>query len=508
MIQDLGSCVENKTFKNKMDNSEKRYKTLFEHINAAVFLTTLEGEILEANQRACDFFGYRVNEMLCLTLKNFFTLDFDWLKFKEDISACGGTNIETLSICKDGTKLPVEISVSLFNMEDKPVMFVLIWDITERKTAEERLLESEKKYHGLFQYSTDGILMLDARGEIKDVNTKLCEIIDCKKDDIIGNNLFNCNIFTTKSLPSVVYQFEQLMSDKKAQYYTAQITNKNGDLYDVEVSSFFLVKKENEIDNFIIIIRDITERSKIEKNVVLEHGLLKTLMNTIPDSIYFKDELNRFILVNNAKAEHSNVTKDDMINKTDFDFLPEEQAKCIVEDDNTILQSGQPIINKIEKITHYDGTDRWISVTKVPRYSPEGEIIGTMGISRDITNQKFLEENLLRLQQKYHSIFENSIFAIIQVNENGKIESWNKLSENILKMNYDHLFGKNIKDFFANEDWDKIQASLYHNCQPISNIEVKINKLDNEMQNVILSINIIKDNNDEITGFSYIFYVK
>ena len=115
-------------------------------------------------------------------------------------------------------------------------------------------------------------------------------------------------------------------------------------------------------------------------------------MDTIPDSVYFKDEQNRFILVNNSKASHCNVDPESMIGKTDFDFLPHGQAQKMFEDDNKILQTGESIIDKMEKIIDSNGLERWISVTKVPRYNAEGDIIGTLGISRDVTEWKKLED--------------------------------------------------------------------------------------------------------------------
>ena len=81
-----------------------------------------------------------------------------------------------------------------------------------------------------------------------------------------------------------------------------------------------------------------------------------------------------------------------MIGKTDFDFLSEDQAKKAFEDDQEILKTGKFIINKIERLTDKNGIERCISVTKVPRFDAEGDIIGTAGISRDITEMKRLEE--------------------------------------------------------------------------------------------------------------------
>mgnify|MGYP006312749731 CR=1 FL=1 len=134
------------------------------------------------------------------------------------------------------------------------------------------------------------------------------------------------------------------------------------------------------------------DRKQAEIKLAREHELLQTLMDSIPDSIYFKDEENKFIKVNKAKASHSNVTPEEMIGKTDFDFLPHEQAVKAFEDDEEVLKTGKFIINKVEKINNYDGSQRWVSVTKIPRFDAEGNIIGTMGISRDITEWKKLEE--------------------------------------------------------------------------------------------------------------------
>ncbi len=392
-MQEYNETVEEK---NKVDSKtdDGRYKTLFEQVNAAAFLTSFEGQILEANQKSCELFGYEWNEILRLSLKDILPRETDWDQFKEEIAAKGGLKVETESITKDGSYIPAEISISLFMISGKPVMFVLVWDITERKKAENKLRESEKKYRGLFEYTTDGTLVLDARGDILDVNTEICEMLDLTKDSLIGKNLFGMDILTATSLPVVVNQFEQLLSEKTAKSFTTEIINKQGTVLNVEVSSFFLVKQDNEVDNFVLIIRDITMRNANEKKRIYEHGLFKTLMDNIPDSLYFKDEQSRFVLVNKAKASHSNVSPEEMIGKTDFDFLSEDQARKIFIDDRSIMQSGKPIINKEEKITHSDGSERWVSVTKIPYYNAEGNIIGTMGITRDITEWKKLKEKI------------------------------------------------------------------------------------------------------------------
>ena len=368
-----------------------RYKTLFEQVNAAAFLTTLDGKILEANLKSYELLGYEWDELTHLSLRDVLPASTDWCQLLDEISSKGGINFETENIRKDGSHVPVEISTSLFKMEEKPVMLALIQDITERKNAEKKLKESEQKYRGLFECTTDGIIILDARGEILEVNNRALELFYLKKEDMIGNNLLSLGLLTQKSLSVVVRQFEELLSDKIAKSHEAEIKNKDGKNLNVELSAFFLLKKDSEIDNFVLIVRDISDRKQAQIKLAREHSLIQTLMNYIPDSIYFKDEENRFIMVNKAKAEHSNVKPEDMVGKTDFDFLPEEQAKRAFEDDEKTKSTGT-VINKIEKIARSDGSERWVSVTKVPRFDDEGNIIGTMGISRDVTEWKILEE--------------------------------------------------------------------------------------------------------------------
>jgi len=437
------------------NDTDGRYKTLFEQVNAAAFLTSFEGQILEANHKSYELFGYGWNELLRLSLKDILPRETEWDQLKDEIAAKGGLHIETESITKDGRYLPVEISISLFKMSGKPVMFVLVWDITERKKAENRLRESEKKYRGLFEYTTDGTLVLDARGDILDVNTKICGMLDFTKDALVGKNLFNTDLLTATSLPLVVNQFEQLLSEKTAKTYTTEVKDNSGKILNVEVSSFFLVKKDNEVDNFVLIIRDITKRNAYEKKRIHEHGLLKTLLDNIPDSVYFKDDQNRFILVNKTKADYSNVSPEEIIGKTDFDFLPEDQAQRIYDDEKSIIDSGQPIVNKEEKITHGDGSERWVSVTNIPRFNAEGYIIGTMGISRDITKRKETEKELKRNHNFLMTLMENIHYPIYFKDDQNRFVLVNKATADQWNVNAESMIGKTDFDFLPHEKAQK-----------------------------------------------------
>jgi PAS domain S-box-containing protein len=86
------------------------------------------------------------------------------------------------------------------------------------------------------------------------------------------------------------------------------------------------------------------------------------------------------------------VTPERMIGKTDFDFMPHDLAQKASEQDNQILQTGQSLVNSLEKIKDAGGNERWISITKVPRCDSQGRIIGTLSLSRDITSYTNVQE--------------------------------------------------------------------------------------------------------------------
>jgi len=149
-------------------------------------------------------------------------------------------------------------------------------------------------------------------------------------------------------------------------------------------------------------------------------------------------------MVNEAKAEHSGVTSKDMIGKTDFDFLPQEIARQSFADDNLVMEFGRPIIDKVEEIIHLNKIKHWVSVTKVPWYDEEGKIIGTIGITRDITERKKAEEALLKGQQEFVSLFNSSPEALVYLDKKGNIIDINPRFTELFGYSLEEIKGRNL----------------------------------------------------------------
>ena len=134
--------------------------------------------------------------------------------------------------------------------------------------------------------------------------------------------------------------------------------------------------------------RDITRRKQAEKALEQEQNLLQTFMDNTPDHIYFKDKASRFIRINKAMTKLFQLADmKDAIGKTDAEFFTDEHANQAYTDEQEVMRSGAPMKAKEEKETWPGGQETWVSTTKAPLFDKSGKIIGTFGISRDITER-------------------------------------------------------------------------------------------------------------------------
>ncbi len=161
--------------------------------------------------------------------------------------------------------------------------------------------------------------------------------------------------------------------------------------------------EEGNIVGTFGISRDITRIKQAEAALIHESALLKTLMDNIPDFIYFKDRESKFIRVSKAKAEEVGEDTESIIGETDFDHFSEGEAIRKFEDEKLIMEKEEPIISLEEKVTKPGRGEFWVSTTKLPRYDEEGNIVGTFGISRDITKMKKAEERQVQLLKELES---------------------------------------------------------------------------------------------------------
>lgn len=168
-------------------------------------------------------------------------------------------------------------------------------------------------------------------------------------------------------------------------------------------SEDYLVKPQLTAETLTRVIRKTLDRHYCRLMHNHEGFLLQSLMNSIPDAVYFKDTRSRFVVISRALAKkHRLADPQQAVGKTDADFFTEPHAKQALADEQTIMRTGQPMEGIEESETWPDGSITWVSTTKMPLRNQSGRIVGTFGISRDITVRKTAQILLAQQTELLH----------------------------------------------------------------------------------------------------------
>lgn len=172
------------------------------------------------------------------------------------------------------------------------------------------------------------------------------------------------------------------------------------------------------------------EHHQVNGATVSDEDMLHALLDTTPNSIYFKDVASRYLRISRAKAlKHGAADPRETIGKTDFDYFTVEHAAPAFEDEQRIIKTGEAVFDLEEKETFPDGSIRWVSSTKLPFYNRSGQLVGTYGISRDITEQKQAEESLREREALFRTVFDGSSDAILLMSDNRLVDCNSKALE-------------------------------------------------------------------------------
>lgn len=280
--------------------------------------------------------------------------------------------------------------------------------------------------------ASDGIVITDTNGTITYANAAFTRITGYSRESVVGGNP---RILKSGQHHTAFY--EDLWSTiRSGRVWRGEMINRraDGSLYTEEMSITPAKDSSGSITSFIAIKKDITDRKAVEAELARERRLITTLMESIPYMIYFKDKSSRFIRINAAMARRLGVEyANEAIGKTDHDFFSEEHASETLADELQIMATGEALVSKEERETWPDGRVAWVTTTKMPLYGADNDIVGTFGISRDITQRKQTEDELRRSEQRYrfqssllHAIYEVSPTGIVVVDQDRIVLSHNR----------------------------------------------------------------------------------
>ncbi len=367
--------------------------SLLQQVHNAVIATDREGIITYWNQSAQTLFQWEPDEVTGQNINQvIFSGNPELIDhIRESVVKLGSWNGEMAGICKNGQSVPVHFTVAQLRDDMNQIIgsVSVFTDITEQKRVEHALIERESSSRHLF---ANNPLPMWVRSNqtlfFLDVNDAAIARYGYSREEFLGMQI------TSLYLPEEAAPLVAEIETHKTLFGQRRHLLKNGTVIDVELSSHLL--EFSGQDAVLVVSQDITERKRAEIALIEERNLLQTLIDTVPDYIFIKDNQARFRMNNRAHLLSLDMTaQSDVMGKTDFDFFPQAQAEAFFLDEQMLFKTQEPLLNREEPATNRSTkTIEWHITTKAPLRDLNGQIIGLVGISHDITELKKAQEKL------------------------------------------------------------------------------------------------------------------
>ena len=306
-------------------------------------------------------------------------------------------------------------------------------DITERKAVQREL----EMLHFAINQASDALYVLDDSLCFTTVNDAACSSLGYSREELSRMSTHDINPSYTRD--RVVRSFVTAELGKPV-WFETQHRTKDGRLFPVEITGTFF-----EIDGVryaVAVARDITERKRVEAALEDSARLLRNVLQGIPDPVWMKDAEGRFVVCNQGVARLFNKPVEEIVGKDDYDFFPPEQAEFYRNKDRAALEAGQVLVNE-EWWTFGDNGEKALMEThKTPVRSPEGKLLGVLGVAHDITERKRVEESLWRSEQLMRTVIDATPDWIFVKDRHHRYQLVNKSYADALGIAHQDFIGK------------------------------------------------------------------
>lgn len=374
---------------------------LFNHANVPIIIWDSSMVVTHINKAFEDLIGLEKTGNDQIKLEVLFPkdkVDSSLQLIKDSLTDEKSELIELEILTKENdVKTVLWNSTNIFDKDGKNVVATVAQDITRRKRTEESLTVLETRYRRLFESAKDGIVILDAEtGIIIDVNPFLMSLLGYTKEEFLEKEIWEIGFF--KDIAANKEKLNELQQNEYARYDNLPLETADGRKISVEfVSNVYMVNKKKVIQ---CNIRDNTERKLAENSLIISETRLRTLIQTIPDLIWLKDTNGTYLLCNHMFGRFFGANEATIAGKTDYDFVDTELADFFRTNDKIAMALGKPSTNE-EWITFADDGHRaFLETIKAPMYDSQNNLIGILGIGRDITERKNSEKDLIEAKVK------------------------------------------------------------------------------------------------------------
>ena len=346
---------------------------------------------------------------------------------------------DNVSLVRDGKGKPLHIGG-------------IATDITAEVRIQDALLESKAVLQSLVEDLPMNVIRKDLRGRIVFANQRYRDSMNLELDQLVGKTDFD--LFPDELAEKYTHDDQQVIrTGQPFEDIEAHLTGEGNKVY-VQVLKAPVFGVDGQVVGLQIMFWDATARKEAEAKLDYERYLLHSLLDNVPDSIYFKDADSRFIRVSRGLARKFHLqAPEEAIGKCDADFFSEEHAQAALDDELDLLAGGEAILGKEERETWGEGEDTWCSTTKMALRDADGQIIGTFGISRDITDEKRAKAQLGRERDLLKTIINNVPDLIFVKDRAGRFVVANSALQKVLGT-------ESVEDVIGKTDYDFSQPEL------------------------------------------------
>lgn len=519
VLKTVSKCREIFATQNKVENSHTEQcrklgflpKTILGEIPVAISWKDITGKYLGCNQCFAESFGFASPEDIIGKYDSDFRSAKSCKLIKqieeEVFLSKKKSGQREQSIEKNGRVRWFQTSaMPLLNAKgDVYIILTIHEDITERRKVEVTLKNEQKFLQILMDNIPDSIYFKDKDFRYTKINQAQAddlklESVEVAKGKHIGEFIDEEEAqYTQKSDEKVILRGESIIN-KEEEY-------KEGAGFRYFNTTKVPVRDDNgEIVGLVGVSRDITKDKRLEQEHEMERKLLIAMTENTPDLIYFKDKEGRFLRVNKADANALGVPDPkDVIGKTSYDFHSKDIADQIHESEAQLYQSGQTIENTIERYVDPIGRNHWVNTTKMPIWDSSGKVVGLIGMSRDITHQKQVEEELIREKDLLQTLMNNIPESIYFKNRNLVYTKANLAQAELAGVSHAKvLIGKTDSDLYPPLTAEKIQhedRTVMETGKPIINqLEQVKDSAKNKKWLSISKVPIRDEKSEEVVG--------
>jgi len=275
-----------------------------------------------------------------------------------------------------------------YHAQGPPTCYIISRDITQEIKINQELEINKHKYQSLIDAVPDLLMIITKNGEYKEIFSKPHHKLRYKTHYLLGKTI--SEIYGKELHEEFLEAVKSLQSSEQkiiVRTYKLPATS-------VWPEQHFEVRLVKYFDDILLIERDISEFTRTQQTLEQERIKLKTIVNALPNLIYMKDVHGRKVFANTAERKFLNISEEDVLGQTDFDFLTKEEAQESSKEDRSVLNKGISIKNKEVFVNSQAGNPFWLQITKLPLRDENNNIIGLVGISNNITELKNKEDEL------------------------------------------------------------------------------------------------------------------